>query len=149
MHPAPTDSILVVDDCASSRLLLRNALDGFDVVGEAANTADAIAAMAADTPAGVTVDLHLGRENGLRLIERLRRHHRHLAVVLVTSAFDLHIADAARLAGADAALDKRGILTTLPTAMRTAIDERSGNASGRMPRWPSHSAPLPASTAIR
>jgi len=94
---SPVATALVVDDDAALRLLCRVnlELDGF-AVREAANVADAASAVREERPDVVLLDVHLGREDALGLLDNLRADG--IAVVLVTGSVDVdlyrHRADA-------------------------------------------------------
>ena len=79
--------ILVVDDEQPIRRLLRNTLEraGYAVV-EAINGREALAAVAAETPDAVLLDLGLPDRDGLELVPLIRRAGD--AVILVVSARD-------------------------------------------------------------
>jgi DNA-binding response OmpR family regulator len=91
---------LVVDDDASLRMLCRVnlELEGFSV-REAGTLADAEAAVAAERPDVVLLDVHLGGEESTRLLERLRAEG--IPVALVTGSADMR-----DLGAADAVLPK-------------------------------------------
>ncbi len=79
--------MLIVDDDASLRLLCRVnlELEGFDV-REAASGADARAAVAASRPDVVLLDVHLGQESSMPLLDELRAGG--IPVALVTGSAD-------------------------------------------------------------
>jgi DNA-binding response OmpR family regulator len=84
---------LVVDDDSSLRMLVRVnlELEGFSV-REAGTLADAEAAVAAERPDVVLLDVHLGGEESTRLLEHLRAEG--IPVALVTGSADMRAADA-------------------------------------------------------
>jgi DNA-binding NtrC family response regulator len=83
-------TILVVDDAAAIRLLCRVnlELDGHGVV-EAATLDEARAALTASDVAVVLLDVHVGQEDGLRLLAEIRERYPNVAVVLLTGSSDL------------------------------------------------------------
>lgn len=89
MH-ATAARALVVDDDAALRLLLRVnlELDGFTVV-EATSIADAQSAVASDRPDVVLLDVHLGAEETLDLLDELRAAG--IPVALVTGSVDVEL----------------------------------------------------------
>jgi DNA-binding response OmpR family regulator len=116
----PLARALVVDDDAALRLLCRVnlELEGF-AVREAATLAEAEAAIAAERPDVVLLDVHLGGEQTHDLLARLRADG--IPVVLVTGSVDI---DDYR-DGADAVLGKPFVPQTLvETARRLARVQR-------------------------
>ncbi|HEY8645416.1 MAG TPA: response regulator [Gaiellaceae bacterium] len=93
----PLARALVVDDDAALRLLCRVnlELEGF-AVREATTVAEADAAIAAERPDVVVLDVHLGGEQTHDLLARIRADG--IPVMLVTGSVDIHdyrdIADA-------------------------------------------------------
>jgi DNA-binding response OmpR family regulator len=79
------EHVLVVDDDRSRRLLCRVnlELDGFDV-SEAATLAEARAALLSEPVSAVLLDVHIGKESGLDLLDELKSAGRHVPVVLLT-----------------------------------------------------------------
>jgi DNA-binding response OmpR family regulator len=79
---------LVVDDDAALRLLCRVnlELEGF-AVREAASLAEAEAALAAERPDVILLDVHLGGEQTHELLERIRAAG--IPVALVTGSVDI------------------------------------------------------------
>ena len=80
-------TVLIVDDHpsfrASARLLLQ--AEGFDVVGEAADTAAALECAHALRPDVVLLDVQLPDGDGFGLARRLRERGRSTRVILVSS----------------------------------------------------------------
>ncbi|HEX5826776.1 MAG TPA: response regulator transcription factor [Candidatus Limnocylindrales bacterium] len=79
--------ILVVDDHAGFRRRARAILEdgGLDVVGEAADGPECLAAVAALRPDAVVLDVRLPGEDGFRVAERLAATGNPPPVVLVSS----------------------------------------------------------------
>lgn len=79
------DRVLVVDDDRSLRLLCRVnlELDGFEVT-EAATLGEARGALASEPVSAVLLDVHVGNESGLDLLDELKAAGRDLPVVLLT-----------------------------------------------------------------
>lgn len=101
--------LLIVDDLADNRALARFAAerDGrFEVVGEAKNGADAVMLAAELSPAAVLLDYMMPVMDGLEALPQMRIASPGATIVLISSAFDGRIAQAAMAAGATAALDR-------------------------------------------
>jgi two-component system nitrogen regulation response regulator GlnG len=96
--------VLVVDDDRSLRLLCRVnlELDGFRV-SEAQSLGAARAALAEQQVDAVLLDVHIGSENGIDLLDELKRDRPELPVVLLTGESGLPSEARGR---ADAALPK-------------------------------------------
>ncbi|MBK7822582.1 MAG: response regulator transcription factor [Tessaracoccus sp.] len=80
--------VLLVDDHEVVRQGLRLLLetsDGIEVVGEAADGAEALAAVADLDPDVVLMDIRMPRVDGIEATERLRAHHPDTAVVILTT----------------------------------------------------------------
>jgi len=97
--------VLVVDDEPAIRLLCRVnlELEGFDV-REAATLAEARAALEAEAPAVVLLDMHVGRERGATLLTEIRLRQPRIAVALVTGSVEVE--QGVRPSGADAVIVK-------------------------------------------
>lgn len=80
-------TVLIVDDHELFRAAARALLEaeGFAVVGEAADAAEAIAAVAALDPAVVLLDVQLPGLDGVAVAERLAERSNAPAVVLISS----------------------------------------------------------------
>ena len=90
MDPALAANALVVDDDDALRLLLRVnlELEGF-TVREAATIADAEEAVGALRPDVVLLDVHLGGDRTLELLDRMRADG--IPVCLVTGSVDVEL----------------------------------------------------------
>jgi DNA-binding NarL/FixJ family response regulator len=80
-------TVLIVDDHAAFRASARALLqaEGFDVVGEAADGAEAVAAVAVLRPEIVLLDIQLPDLDGLTVAEQLATVPNAPAVVLISS----------------------------------------------------------------
>jgi DNA-binding NtrC family response regulator len=109
------DHVLVVDDDRSLRLLCRVnlELDGF-AVSEAATLDEARAALLAEPVSAVLLDVHVGNENGLDLLDELKAAGRELPVVLLTGESGLPREARGR---ADAVLSKPFQIADLSTTV--------------------------------
>jgi two-component system KDP operon response regulator KdpE len=119
--------ILVVDDEAPIRRLLRNTLErvGYAVV-EAANARDALLRAAADHPDAILLDLGLPDRDGLGLIPLLS--HADDTVILVVSARDATDEKVAALdLGADDFVTKPFDTEELLARLRVALRHRGGS----------------------
>jgi DNA-binding response OmpR family regulator len=83
----PGETVLVVDDDASIRLLCRVnlELEGFEV-REAGSVGEARARLATGDVHTVLLDVHLGNESGVALLEEIRRDHPSARVALLTGS---------------------------------------------------------------
>jgi len=85
--------LLVVDDETYIRMLYKKEFegDGYEVA-VAANVKEALQIMAAGRPDIVILDIELGDENGLNLLNRLRQEYRDCGVIL-NSAYSTYKSD--------------------------------------------------------
>ena len=85
-------SILIVDDSAPFRELARRILagDGFDVVGTASSSEEALSSVAVLRPQVALVDINLGADSGFELARRLdaARPDRPSVVLMSTHSAD-------------------------------------------------------------
>jgi len=86
---APSDTVLVVDDDPSIRLLCRVnlELDGWDV-READSLAQARESLAGGNVRAVLLDVHLGDGSGVAFLDEIRRAHPQTRVALLTGTAD-------------------------------------------------------------
>lgn len=82
-------NILVVEDDKKIRKLLRNVLEdeGFGVL-EADNADDVLEAIKSKSVQLITLDIHLGADNGLSLAREIR-HHSQVPIVMITGKDDI------------------------------------------------------------
>ena len=120
---APRIRVLLADDDPLVRRILRDTLQdaGFIVVAEAGTGREAVELAVHYEPDLVVVDLGMPDGDGLDVVQRLRaRFVDELAVVVLTSRDDDHVAFDALRAGAAGYLLKETALDGLPAALRAA-----------------------------
>ena len=120
MQPPPDPfDLLVIDDEASLRRTLRTALESMGHrVTEAANSADALAALRRQRFSLAFLDLRLGQEKGLELLPELLRAAPGLHVVVITAYASLDTAIEALRKGAFDYLPK----PFTPNQLRVVLD---------------------------
>ncbi|MBI4312802.1 MAG: response regulator [Chloroflexi bacterium] len=100
---------LIVDDSVAMREAMRElvrSLEGCVVVGEGANGVEALELARALRPSLVVMDVHMPVLGGLEAMRRLLREAPGTPVVLVTSALEPEVREAALRYGAVAILEK-------------------------------------------
>lgn len=117
--------LLIVDDHPVVRAGLRYGLQkarGIVLVGEAANTEEACAAVAASQPDLVLIDIRLRQESGIELCRRLKSEHPALRAVFFTAHLEEDLVVRGLEAGADGYLLKDGDMNKLQSALREVMD---------------------------
>lgn len=101
-------SVMVVDDTDHVRRMLVDmlALDGFEVVAEAADGDAAVAAVEAADPQVVIMDLRMPGIDGLETTRRIKAVRPDQAVILYTAYLDAGLQREAREAGVTLCLGK-------------------------------------------
>jgi len=101
--------VLVVDDVDELRVLVRAALEAsgrFDVVAEAANGRDAVAAAERDQPDMVVLDVSMPVQNGMESLPQILAVAPGAKVVMLSGLEPRRLADMAFARGAVAYLEK-------------------------------------------
>ena len=119
--------VLIVDDEADVRLLLRAQLEGagHEVAGEAADGAEAIERCEASEPDVVILDLLMPRVNGFEAIPRLRTKHPDVGIVAYTAVAGDFVRQEMQRLGIPLVL-KSGAFARLDTALQDAA-RRAGS----------------------
>ena len=119
----PMTRVLIADDQPRTRHALRSMLalrSDFELVGEAANGEEAIAAVERLKPAVVIMDLRLPRLDGIAATARIKARWPAVRVVVHSLADELR--SAALDAGADAFVAKGAPISELLSALASAGD---------------------------
>lgn len=115
-------TVLIVDDNAQLRTLMREIVAeaaDLQVVGEAADGAEAMQLVQALRPAIVLLDLIMPQVNGLEVLRWIKVEHPETKVIIVTVHEEDAYRQAAETNGADAFLLKKTLGTVLlPTIRR-------------------------------
>lgn len=130
--------ILVVDDDAKIRTLLRRCLEGDGcIVDEATTSQDVRDAFATDMPDLVTLDLNLGAEDGLNIAREIRQDH-DVPIIMVTGKDDVIDRVVGLELGADDYLTKpfhvREVLARVRSVLRRAERQPPAPAAEPAPK---------------
>jgi DNA-binding response OmpR family regulator len=114
--------LLVIDDETYIRMLYKKEFenDGYEV-NVAADCAEALEIMSRDCPDAVILDIELGNESGLTLLNRLRQEYRDCAVIL-NSAYATYKSDFQSWL-ADAYIMKSSDLAPLKTKIKSLLEK--------------------------
>lgn len=128
-------AVLLVDDDSMVRSWVRVALEGteFDVVGEAANGAEAADLIARRNPGLLLLDYGLGDVVATELLRDLRRDGRDQPAVIMTASPRQGFNEDARDAGAQGTVLKTGRVEELLAALRSVLAGEDA-FDGRHPR---------------
>lgn len=126
MSDAPRRTVLIIDDEAPVRLLMRRALErsGFDVT-EAANGAEGIRAYRERRSDVVITDLFMPEQDGIETIQQLREEFPAARIIAMSGGSVIGPAGPlqdARLLGADATLPKPFSLDALTNTIRGLLE---------------------------
>jgi len=125
--------ILIADDSTLMRRLLAMQLaqiEGFEVVGEAADGREAIDLVERLRPDIVLMDLSMPGMNGVKAIERLAGSHPYVKTILLTGHDDL--ASLGRQAGASEFLNKDCTPEALAVTIQRAFAARAQHSNGKV-----------------
>ena len=114
-------TILIVDDNAQLRALMREIVaeaSNLQVVGEAADGAEAMRLVQALRPAIVLLDLVMPQVNGLEVLQWIKAECPETKVIIVTVHDEDAYRQAAEASGADAFLLKKTLVTDLLPTIR-------------------------------
>ncbi len=115
--------VVIADDQASVReglVLLLGGLPGIDVVGAAADGAQALALVAEQQPDAILLDLHMPVLDGIGATRRLVAEHPGVAIVVLTTYVDDSSVLEALRAGARSYLTKDADRTDIARALQAA-----------------------------
>jgi DNA-binding NarL/FixJ family response regulator len=120
--------VLLVDDHAMMRQGLRTVLDGyvdFEVVGEAQDGHEAIAAVEELRPTVVVMDLQMPNKNGFEATAAIKARHPDIIIIGLSVNADADNAEAMRKAGAAMLLTKEAAVKQLYTAIQEMVCENN------------------------
>jgi CheY-like chemotaxis protein len=115
--------ILVVDDSMTIVTMLRAHLEqrGYEVV-TAADGRQALEQIAAQPPDIVFLDIQMPGLDGIQTLERIRKTHRNLPVIMVTAAYqDPQYFTAANRLGVSGFFPKQGTFAELARIIETSL----------------------------
>jgi DNA-binding NarL/FixJ family response regulator len=124
----PRTRVVLADDHTLVRSGIRRILEsqpGFEVVGEAADGAEAVALVRSTTPDVVVLDLNMPGTGGLDVLPALKAEQPSLKVVVVTMHAGREYVARAMKGGANAYLLKDSAVQDLVAAVDAVLAERS------------------------
>ena len=124
--PAAHLRVLIVDDEASMRLLLRRTLDlGFYTVFEAANGASALRMIEQIEPDIVLLDINLPDMDGIHILQEIRKHDFTIGVLMVSALNDPLWVELAQKEGADGFVAKPYLIKDILSTVAHLADQVS------------------------
>ena len=116
--------VLIVDDSMLMRRLVKTTLasDGWDVVGEAANAADAAAQYRQLRPDAVTLDIIMPGCNGLQALRDILQIDPQAKVVVVSALNQTKLISEAIRAGAEDFIAKPFMPEQLQATLRSCVE---------------------------
>lgn len=125
--------VLIVDDSATMRSLLRNLLvtQDYEVVGQLASGAGLLDAIVKIQPDIVCLDYHLPDSDGMDLLRQVTAAHPEVSVVMITGNTDQGLEETAADAGAAGFISKPFSVAKLAQDMRQIVQARRLLASLR------------------
>lgn len=117
--------IFIIDDheiMRQSYALLLSRHGGFELCGEAASAADALAQLAGVQPDLVIVDVSLPDMDGVELLHILRRQQPELRILMISGHTDRALIDGLLAKGAHGYLAKEQAAQRLLTAVEQVLD---------------------------
>jgi DNA-binding NtrC family response regulator len=129
--------VLIVDDVAANRELIREALTSSQYeFHEAENASDALQVMRNRAADLVITDMRMPGVSGVDLLKELQSHYPNTVVILVTAFATVESAVAAMKAGARDYITRPLDLDNLELVVRRALDNRDFRKQGRILRTP-------------
>ena len=117
-----TERVLVVDDSSFQRTVVRDALEGaFEVVGEAANGAEAVELFEAYEPDAVSMDVVMPEMTGIEATAAIKERWPGAVIVMCTSVDQQEKMMAAVKAGADGYVTKPVEADELVAELQSAL----------------------------
>ena len=125
--------VLVADDHAPTREDIRAAVEAdtrFTVVAVAADAADAVAAAMRERPDLALLDMRMPGMDGLTCLERIRKRHPDVKVVILSVSTDPGVIQDVLNRGASAYIVKSVNPADVPSALRQAVEGSVFSAIG-------------------
>ena len=127
MATTESNRVLVVDDTASIRALLRQTLPlhGFEIVAEAGHAAEGIEMARAQQPDVIVLDCQMPQVNGVEAIKPMKEEAPNARILMYSSNDEQYVRQEALDLGADAYFDKLAPISQMAEAMRRMLDRDS------------------------
>ena len=116
--------VIVADDIASVRLLLRSTLPlhGIEIAAEAATGAEVIELARSQQPDAIVLDIHMPDMSGMDVVSRLKDDNPGCKIVMYSNYDDADVQDEAYARGADAYVGKLAPVSDVAIALERVCD---------------------------
>lgn len=122
MSKEPDSTAIIIDDHPLARMAIRNLLenDGFCILAEAGDGAEALKTVTEHQPAVVIVDVDIPIISGIEVVEKLRKNQFSQIIIVVSAKSDFFYGKRSADAGANAFISKKEGMTNILSAIRAA-----------------------------
>lgn len=118
-----TPRVLIIDDAASTRLLLKSALPfhGLEITNEASNAADGLSIVREEHPDVIILDVSMPEESGIEALPKLKQESPGSKVIIYSANDEETSREAALIGGADAYVDKMSAIGDVVIAINEVL----------------------------
>ena len=128
--------LLICDDVQDIRLLMRIAFENdgdFEVIGEAANGDEGIAAAHSLKPDVVLLDINMPVKGGIEALPEIRAAVPDATIVIFSGFEEWSLGEETHRCGADAYIEKGTDISEILTLVRAAVNQRRGSEDDSQP----------------
>jgi len=115
--------VLIIDDAASTRLLLKSALPfhGLEITSEASSAAEGLSIVKEEHPDVIILDVSMPEESGIEALPKLKEESPDSKVIMYSANDEETSREAALTGGADAYIDKMSAISDVVIAINEVL----------------------------